>query len=30
VAVHNDLHDRHATDVGTKPGGRVAIAYRLS
>src|SRR6202161_3388128 len=25
VAVHNDLHARHATDLGTDAGGRVAI-----
>jgi hypothetical protein len=30
VAVHNDLHARHATDLGSDAGGRVAIAYRLS
>jgi hypothetical protein len=30
MAVHNDLHDRHATETGADAGGRVAIAYRLS
>src|SRR5271167_2872422 len=30
VAVHNDFHDTHAIGTPANPGGRVAIAYRLS